>query len=172
MEWVNIIESVFQQAAGANLSGSISIESTLALLVTARTYNQTPTGTYGQYLPACTEALVLGLGTVGYLPQIKSNDAYRTNLGVVNIGDASVTIEVRVHDQDGDQVGSSKRVITAARRWKQINDLFDAVGADDEDVAYATITVTAGSGQVWVYASVVDNETGDGTTVPILILAQ
>jgi hypothetical protein len=172
MEWVNIIESVFLQAAGANLSGSISIESTLALLVTARTYNQTPTGTYGQYLPACTEALVLGLGTVGYLPQIKSNDAYRTNLGVVNIGDASVTIEVRVHDQDGDQVGSSKRVITAARRWKQINDLFDAVGADDEDVAYATITVTAGSGQVWVYASVVDNETGDGTTVPILILAQ
>jgi hypothetical protein len=171
-EWVNIIETVFQQAAGANLSGSISIESTRALLVSARTYNQTVTGTYGQYLPACTEALALGLETVGYLPQIKSNDAYRTNLGVVNIGDASVTVEVRVHDQDGNQIGSSKHVTTAARRWKQVNDIFAAVGAGDEDVAYATIMVTSGSGQVWVYASVVDNKTGDGTSIPLLVLAQ
>jgi hypothetical protein len=91
---------------------------------------------------------------------------------VVNLGDGPVTVEVRVLDMDGDQTGTAKQITTAARRWQQINDLFGAVGAEDEDVAYATITVTTGSGQVWVYASVVDSQTSDGTTIPVQVLAQ
>jgi hypothetical protein len=171
-EWVNIMESVFSLASDAVASGSVSIESTLPLIISARTFNQTSHGTYGQYLPACTPLIALRSGVTGYLPQIKDNAAYRTNIGVVNIGEGSATIEIRLFDSDGDQTGSATSVSAAPSQWQQVNDVFAAVGAEEQDMAYATVTVTSADGLVWVYASVVDNQSGDGTTIPVLLLEQ
>jgi len=171
VEWGNIMESVFSLAPGASAGGSVTIESTLPLVISARTYNQTSGGTYGQYLPALTIEQALVSGVVGYLPQIKDNAAYRTNVGVINIGRAEASIEIRVFDGDGDQIGGAQSVTVTPERWKQVNDVFDAVGAGEEhDIAFATVTVTPADGRVWVYASVVDNRSGDPTTIPVLLL--
>ena len=41
------------------------------LLLTARTFNQSAGGTYGQALPAVTAADALLPGEIGYLPQLR-----------------------------------------------------------------------------------------------------
>ncbi len=172
-EWGNIMESVFSQTPASEAGGSIAIGSTVPLIISARTYNQTSEGTFGQYIPACTPAKALGSGVIGYLPQLKDNAAYRTNVGAINIGDSEATIEIQVFGGDGDRIGGSKSLSVATKRWKQVNDVFDAVGAGEEqDIAFATVTVSPADGRVWVYASVVDNQSGDPTTIPVLLLGE
>jgi len=44
-----------------------------------------------------------------------------------------------------------------------------AAGAGDRDLAYARVEVTTAGGRVWAYGSVVDNDSSDPTTIPLLI---
>ena len=54
--------------------------------------------------------------------------------------------------------------------WQQVNDIVGAAGAAGLDIGYATVELTSTVGEVWAYASVVDNASGDATTIPILVL--
>jgi hypothetical protein len=167
MEWRNVLETVFGVSSADSIQGTIVVGSDQPLVLSARTYNQAASGTYGQYLQACTMANSLAAGTTGYLPQMKSTSEYRTNLGVINVAGAQATVEIRLFNGSGTQVGSSKTLAVAGQRWTQIGDIFGNVGAGSQSIAYATVVVTAG-GPVWAYASVVDEVTGDGTTIPVL----
>lgn len=168
--WGNILESVFGLSPGVSASGSLAIDSSVALVVSARTFNLTAGGSYGQYLPATTADSALAAGETGVLPQIKDNEDYRTNIGVIGLGDGSATVRIHVFDADGDQVGAAKSVTVGPGRWTQVNDVFSAIGAGEEhDIAYATVTATPAGALVWAYASVVDNRSGDPTTVPVLV---
>jgi len=62
-------------------------------------------------------------------------------------------------------------VTGAVKSWRVVN-IFGSAGADHENIAYATVTVTSANGLAWVYASVVDNISGDGTTIPVLVIEQ
>jgi hypothetical protein len=112
----------------------------MALLIAARTYNQTPDGTFGQNLPALAPGESLAPGVVGYLPGVKKNDAYRCNLGVVNTGEATASVEARIFGAGGEQLGSPVTLSVEPGRWKQVNDLLGAAGAGSPDIAYATVT--------------------------------
>jgi hypothetical protein len=54
-----------------------------------------------------------------------------------------------------------------AGQWLQRDDVFAAAGVSGADIAYATVEVQTAGGRAWAYASVVDNTTGDPTTVPV-----
>ena len=47
----NVVEELLGAAPGDNLSGSLELASDQPLFATARTFNQTPDGTYGQSCP-------------------------------------------------------------------------------------------------------------------------
>ena len=167
-EWRNLLETLFGLAPGASNQGTVHIASDTGLCIGSRTYNQTTAGTYGQYYPACTARHAITSGQVGVLPQLKKNGAFRTNVGVQNLGDASATVLVRVFDATGAQVGS-KSLTVAAGRWLQQNDIFAAASAGSQDIAYATVEVQTAGATVWAYGSVVDQATGDPTTIPVLL---
>lgn len=102
------------------------------------------------------------------MPQLRKSTAFRTNVGVVNLGDSAATVVITLRDAGGAPVGDAKTMTVAAGRWAQQYDLFADVGAGDRETAYATVEVETGGARVWAYASLVDNLTGDPTTIPVL----
>jgi hypothetical protein len=168
-EWVDVLVSVLGLAETAQAKGILEISSTQQLAVSCRTYNQeTAQRTYGQMLPALTEADALAGGEEGIVPHLKEGSAYRTNLGVVNLGDVEATVVIRVFDSSGQEVGSQRSITLGSGRWRQQSAILDWVGAGERDIAYARLEVSPAAALVWAYASLVDNETGDPTTITVV----
>lgn len=171
-EWTDVLVGVLGLDPVAEAKGILHLTATGALAVSCRTYNQeTANRTYGQQLPALTEEDALASGEEGILPHLKKSSRFRTNLGVVNLGWVEATVEVRLFDAAGQQVGEAASVRVAAGRWRQQNDVFGWVGAADQEIAYARLTVAPADTRVWAYASLVDNATGDPTTIAVVVPA-
>ena len=168
-EWRDILVSLFGLSATASNKGTLLVGSNVALAVTSRTYNQATAGTYGQRYPALTATDSLAAGKVGIIAQIKKNASFRTNLGIVNLGQSACTVAVKLWNATGTQVGATKQLVAQAGRWLQQDDIFGAAAAGSQDLAYATVEVQTAGGSIWAYASVVDSATGDPTTIPILV---
>jgi hypothetical protein len=168
-EWSDILVSLFGLSSSTSAKGTLLVGSDRRLAVTSRTFNQAAAGTYGQYYPALTQANAIAAGSVGIIPQIKKNAAFRTNLGVVNLGTASCVVAVKVFNAAGAQVGTTKQMTVPDGRWQQQDDIFGNVAAGNQDIAYATVEVLTAAAKAWAYASVVDNATGDPTTMPVIV---
>ncbi len=167
----DILVSLFGYADTANVKGTLTIESSVELDITSRTYNQkSATETFGQYYPALVPSQGLAFGERGILPQLKKNDGFRTNVGIVNLGTAPVSVRVTLRGTGGAQLGNSVTISAPAGRWVQQDDIFAAAGVASADIAYAVVEVLTEGGSAWAYASVVDATTGDPTTVPLLFL--
>lgn len=167
IRYADIVQSVFS-LSGSN-SGSVEISSSEPLAVSSRTFNASPAGAYGQFFPAVGEAAVLTRGGVAVVPHLVRNAATRSNLGFLNPGTVATVVRIEIHSADGNPVGTVVRRSVPASGWLQVDDILGTAGAGDRDLAWARITVEAGSG-VWAYASVVDRGSGDPITVPMIIV--
>ncbi|HOC41819.1 MAG TPA: S8 family serine peptidase [Thermoanaerobaculales bacterium] len=152
-------------------SGVVDVQASDQLLVTARTYNDAPAGTFGQYLPGVMSDEAVSTGQRGVLSQLSSNAAFRTNIGFVNLGGYPAQARIRLFDGGGAARGSELVELVPAGRWLQVNRVFQAAGAGTCQGCYALIdAVSDGEAWIWAYASVVDNGSGDPTTIPLTIL--
>jgi hypothetical protein len=150
-------------------SGSIRVDTDRPVVVTARTYNQSPGGTFGQFLPGVLQGDTLTSGQVGVLSQLANNAQFRTNIGFINLGDEACRVEVTLYDSLGDQTGSPRTIRIDPSGWKQDNDILNRAGAGEHDNAYAKAEVLTEGCTVWGYASVVDGGFGDPTTIPMIV---
>ena len=167
MAWDDVAVTLF--GVSADSSGAIKIESSRPLIVTARTYNASASGTYGQFLPGVEESDALATGQTGAISQLAKNADFRTNIGFVNFGSASCQVRVTLRNTAGSAVGSQRTVMVPAEGWKQDNDIFQAANAGTHANAYATVEVLTSGCEVWGYGSVVDNRSGDPTTIPMRV---
>ena len=165
MAWDDVAVALF--GVSADSSGAVKVDSTQPLLVTARTYNLSASGTYGQFLPGVEETDALSIGGIGLISQLAKNASFRTNIGFVNFGEADCRARVTLRNSSGSAVGSQRTVTVPASGWKQDNDIFQAAGAGTFANAYATVEVLTEGCAVWGYGSVVDNNSGDPTTIPM-----
>ena len=168
-KWGNVLESLFGVASGTSTQGTVVISANVPLAIVARTYNQAPSGTYGQFYPAVRSAHTIVSGQTAYLPGLEKSTAFRTNVGAINLGSSTCTVQFGVYTGSGVQVGSNVTSSVPAERWAQLNDLFGTAGAGNQSVAYAKVQPVSSGCQIWAYASVVDNATGDPTTVPMIV---
>jgi hypothetical protein len=164
-EWVDVATSLFGMSGAS--AGSVEVASDVPVLVTARTYNQSSAGTFGQYLPGADAGQSLSAGQLGVLPQIKNTSDFRTNVGFVNLGTSPCTVRIRLYSASGLQLGSPVSVSANPGEWSQVNDVYDEAGAGNSNLGMATVEVVSGDGPVWAYASVVDKTSNDPTTVPV-----
>lgn len=167
LEWVDVATSLF--GVGGSTSGSIEVQSNRPVIVTARTYNEGADGTFGQFLPGADDGTKLSHGQAGILPQVKKTSAFRTNIGFVNLGESSVSVRTKLFSENGSQLGNSVTTTVPGNQWRQENDVFQKAGISYCQVGYATVEVTTNGGSVWAYASVVDEGTGDPTTIPVSV---
>jgi len=151
---------------GRSGSGPLQIFSSEGLTVTSRTYNQSIGGTFGQSLDGVTATGGLESGESAVLMQLQENDAARTNIGIHNQWRRSAVVEIALFDGDGSLITGHTREI-APQQTVQLNRPFFKLGhRNDVASGYAVITVVSGQ-DVYASASVIDNVTGDPTSIPM-----
>jgi hypothetical protein len=167
--WSDVLVSLFGLPNSGKDKGTLLVLASKPVVVYSRTYNQTPNGTLGQSFPAITSRRTITSGQIGVLPYLANNAAFRSNVGIVNVGSGHVVVRLRLFGVDGLQVGNALDISCQAGRSFQVDGIFTAAGAGNRDMAYATVEVLTNGGQAWAYGSVVDNATGDPTTVEMVI---
>jgi hypothetical protein len=167
VELANVAVETFNAPGTA---GAVELVSSTELIVTARTFNDAPTGTFGQFLPG-VEAIdgLTGAGTA-VLSQLNSGSGFRTNIGFVDLGGTGAVARIRLYDGDGERVGSQIAEIVPPAGWSQRNRVFQGANAGSCSGCYALVDLSGSGGPIWAYASVVDNSSGDPTTVPMVIV--
>lgn len=165
--WRDVLVKGFNLPPTVATKGTIRVESDMPLVLIARTYNETPSGTFGQEFPALCPIHALPAGKIGIIPHLSNNAAFRVNVGAVNLSAVNpCSVRFRVMDPLGRQVGQNVNLDVPAGRYLQRDRLFDAAGAGSLDLAYATVEVMTSDCAIWPFASIVDNATGDPTTIP------
>ena len=167
VEYDNVAVELFGRPGS---SGAVDIQASGPLVVTARTFNDGPAGTYGQYLPGVEWGDGISAGEEGVLSQLSSNDAFRTNIGFLNLGADAVQARIRLFDGSGSARGSELSELVPAGRWLQVNRVFQEASAGSCRGCYALVDIVGGDGPIWAYASVVDNGSGDPTTIPLVVV--
>jgi hypothetical protein len=167
VEWNDVALDVF--GLESSTAGVIEVVSDVDIVVSARTYNQSDHGTFGQFMPAVTQEDALDHGDIGILTQTKKSTQFRCNIGFVNLGGVTAMVRVKLFDETGTPIGNVVSGSVPSGRWMQINDVFAQANVQRCLVGYATVELTTPGASVWAYASVVDNESGDPTTIPISI---
>lgn len=166
--WKDILVSLFGFGATDTPKGSLRLEADARLLVTSRTYNKPASGSFGQSYPALTRYDGFDRTATGYIGQLVKSGAFRSNLGVVNLGTADAAFTVTLHDRTGAQLGTTLGRTVGPGQYFQWDKVFDLAGVGDTSLAYAKVKTQTAGASVWAYGSVVDNTTGDPTTVAAL----
>ncbi len=161
---------VVAQIQPAGGSGALRIEATGDVIISSRTYNDTPGGTFGQGIPGFSAAEAVVGGGAARLFGLISNDDFRTNIGIANLGAEPVDIRVELFNQTGDELAAFNDRI-ASFGWKQFNRVFERESLSGIASAFAIVRNNSATGAIMVYASVVDEFTGDPTYISATAVA-
>ncbi|PWB78104.1 MAG: hypothetical protein C3F15_02450 [Holophagae bacterium] len=162
------LEDVVRETFGTSGSGSLDLEpSAPGVAVFSRTYNDDPTGTYGQSVPTVTADQLIRTGEVAVLAGLSSASGFRTNLGITSVSGEDITVTVRAFADDGDFIGELE-VLVPATRFVQVERLlsgqFGFTGT-----AWATLTSVDQGARYVAHASVIDGESGDPIYIPAVV---
>jgi uncharacterized repeat protein (TIGR01451 family) len=160
----DIVHAVF---LNTNAAGALHVTTAVAtpLIVTARTYDDTPGGTLGQFVQAVTPADGVGSGDRSLqLLQMEDSPRYRTNLGIAEITGNPVTAEVTVVLPDS-KVAPKVNIPLGPFESRQFA-IISSLGLGNVYNARISVRVIDGQGKVTAYGSVIDQKTQDPTFVP------
>ena len=154
-----VIPDVAQTMGVLSGSGALQVSwsSASGPIVTSRTYTTSPSGgTYGQSIDPVTS-----FANDSYVPGLRSDSSFRSNVGFVNGGDAAMTVTATLLSDDGTVLGTTQ-VGLAPRSQVQyaVGALFPAANTPRA----GTLTLLAhadGSPTLFAYGSIIDNESGD-----------
>ena len=143
------------------------------LAASSRTYNTAATGTFGQFIPGVPLGEAIATGEQARLVQLsRSADrgkGFRSNVGLVNLGDEGITVVIDLYRSDGTNLGQTS---VALRAWehRQLTDVFGIVTGGDVEGGYAVLQSGTPGARLVAYASVVDNRSGDPIYIPAVRL--
>ncbi|HEX6641891.1 MAG TPA: DUF11 domain-containing protein, partial [Thermoanaerobaculia bacterium] len=158
------------EIATSTPGGALSGLPNLVTFASSRTFNVTPNGTFGQYIPAVAYANFVGRSsdalkpTLLSLQQIAQSERFRTNLGLVEGSGEPASLLVRVFGDDGRKL-TEFPVDLAGGEHTQLNAFLSQQGITALGDGRVEIEVLSAGGKVTAYASVLDNQTSD----PLLV---
>ncbi len=150
---------------GSSGTGSLEVSSDEILLVGSRTYNQTSNGTYGQFLDGYRSSEVFSAGDTVWLTMLEETAAFRTNIGFTNSGSTNALLQVTLFNSSGVQLTIFTVSVPAGSNVQENQPFLNRAGTNTVRAATASVEIISGAGMI-VYGSVVDNITGDPTTIP------
>jgi PKD repeat protein len=133
-------------------------------LITSRTYTTSSSGTFGQFIPGVSESALVPAGQSVRLQQLSENQAFRTNVGLLNGSDQVLVVHLRYVLADGTMLGEES-IGLEPYEHRQLNRAFTRVTADTVDDAHVDAWTDTEGGVFYCYASVVDNLSGDPTFI-------
>jgi len=161
---------IWNEMTGGNGSGAINVcvDSGDAAGITSRTFNTGDAGTFGQMIEGMRGAAPAKVATgekvrLGYLFE---NDTYRTNIGFMNAGATEITVMVEFFDHAGNSLGT-KGVNLAPYSNNQWNKAYTLAPMNATGIVagFADVWTDTADANFLTYASIVDNGTGDPTTI-------
>ena len=180
-------DNVLQDAFSAGGTGSLLLatfpednpnvpDNVLArsFLAVATTFNDAKSGTYGQTIPGIWTGLqdldTDGISSVAH--GITNNDAFRTNVGALNLGRCDVTMYVTVYDEDGNTV--LKNAPFSIPPMGHLQDLLPAKVVNGTVEFYIDDRCANDQNNyavVFPYTSTIDNRSGDPSYQSPVLLA-
>jgi hypothetical protein len=160
-----LLTDVFDSLFGLE-SGNGGLRVTVSdqdIKATSRTYNAAgAAGTYGQFIPAIEMNEALAPGVTGVLLQLQEDSDFRTNLGILSRTAIATEVQIDFYRANGSKAGT-RIVNLKAYEMKQFN-----IRQYSGQMAsgYALINVNTDGARIFVYASVVDNGSGDPIYMP------
>jgi formylglycine-generating enzyme required for sulfatase activity len=163
-------EDALQDLFGFSGSAALRITATSGdVMVTSRTYNDDAAGTYGQYIAGSEEGEAFGEGEHAALIQLSMSvdpdEGYRANVGFLNVTGQSIDVEVSLYLSTGVHLGILDYVLLPYE-YDQVANVFDAVSTTNVEDGYALVRTTTTGGELFTYASVIDNRSGDAIYIP------
>ncbi len=160
----NVIATLFGQPNGAGGMVAIATPNATSLTATARTYNKTDHGTYGQFIPGVTAAESAGVEDRALqLLQLEQSSRFRTNIGLAETSGQPATVEVRAITPDS-AASPMVTIDLAPNEFRQFS--LGDFGLSSVYNARVTVKVVGGTGRVTAYGSAIDQVTQDPTYVP------
>ncbi len=163
VEFVDAVASLFQLVGDA--SGPVTVTSNTPVNITSRVYTPFGGGTMGQSYPAATVADTIEPGVEGLLPQLQDAGEFRTSVGFLNLSAVPASVAVDFFEGSGSKIGPTLVANVPPLGWVQLNDVLAGVAAGGTGVVWGRVQVHSSGSKVWAYASVIDNVTGDPTTI-------
>ncbi len=159
----DVLAAAFMVPDGVNALGALAlISDSTDLKIFSRTFNTTEDGTYGQGMPGMAAGDLYPANTKKRILFFTENDAYRSNIGILNGTGASLTIMWERFTADGMMVDAASAELPP---WGnvQLNQVF----ANEAPVegAYIDVWTSTEDGAFAAYGSVLDSMTSDPTTV-------
>jgi len=142
----------------------LEIRSDEPILASSRTFNARQDGTFGLTLDGVPEEATLSAGASTWFPQLRQDEEFRTNIGLVNTGDAAARIRIFLYDASGEEIASKSRRLQPGG-WLQLNKPFVRLARRTDIVAGAARILVASGHGVIGYAVVIDNTTNDGNAI-------
>lgn len=163
---LDLPDVVGRRFAAAAPRGSLILQTTVpGLVVSSRTFtSDAEAGSYGQFIGSVSPPQLTGLDHPPLvIGELGTSDDVRTNLGLTEVAGASAAVSVvRFDGATGLPVAAPALFTVAPYSNLQVG-LAPIPGAAP---GYARVTVTAGSGRITGYVSLVDNVTGDAVFIP------
>ncbi|HVT43477.1 MAG TPA: PKD domain-containing protein [Thermoanaerobaculia bacterium] len=164
--WQNVLPELFGISSG---TGAIGVEAASSLgkpdlKISSRTFTTGTSGTYGQFVPDVADDLPATM----YLTGIDSNQAYRTNVGLVNRSVDYVESVLTLYDGSGHHLGSTTRLF-GPRTFQQfaLTALFPALTGQSRSGLSLRVSSSLPNA-VTSYISVIDNRTQDPVFMPAI----
>jgi hypothetical protein len=172
MHWDDVLVELFGVSNDAKMQGSLHVYSPEGLMITSRPYNvRGDGGTHGLVLPAFKQGDMISLGQSGSMGGLKHTQVTRTNLGLAEFSGNDVTVEIVLADTEGNftwlhDPDDTITLTIPGGSHKQITKVFEKIDAGEVEwhSVQAFVRVTMG-GSVYAYATVIDNQSGDATSV-------
>jgi subtilisin family serine protease/subtilisin-like proprotein convertase family protein len=162
----DVVGTLFGHDSAVGSLRLVPREGATALLATSRTANHGGSvGTYGQHVRSLRPDD--GLTEAGVLLHVDKSAVRRSNLGLVETAGKSVGVAISLLDEHGNPLGATTRMTLGPWESIQINDVFGALGGEEETNARIELTRDAGNGAFFAYASVIDSVSGDAIFVPV-----
>lgn len=163
----DVVASLFTRDG---VTGAVLVGSDRPLTVSSRTFNDASTGTYGQSIPGvATTAAWGGDANLPRLVQLAhspdDDSGFRTNVGAVNLRGTPLVLDLELHTGSGEPLGALQLEVPPYGHVQRSN-VFGAVTTERLDDAFARVVAATAGGRYLVYASVVDNRSGDPVFVP------
>ena len=162
---------------GTTGSGALEVLSDQPVKMASRTRDQFlaaapcfPGGTQGQDYPALDPAYGLPNGQApdtqdsAFLLGLVENARFRSNIGLVNTGIGAASVLMELFDGAGNKLTSYTSTLASGEWSQKVQPFRKLAGQTAMDSGYARVTVQSGYG-VFAFASVIDNITGDPTTM-------
>ncbi len=165
VRYANVLDEVFGLDSADSPFGAIAISASGSdALSIARIFNQdeaTQGGTFGQALPGVSAGDLVMEGETRRIIFMSEDDDFRANLGCQNGTDGNISIGYELYDDAGNSLGVGSMSL-AAYSNKQINQIF----SNNSPVnGYVDVWSDTADAAFYCYGSVVDNVTGDPTTI-------